>query len=84
MPDGFRYASDTNEHWLTTEELLAITDTVTPARRAADRGDGWEIYPTLANLHAGVAHGNPGLGQRLLRALGAVLGEVEDVGRRDR
>ena len=33
----------TTRWWLTTEELLAITDTIGPARRAADRGDGWEV-----------------------------------------
>jgi UDP-N-acetylglucosamine 4,6-dehydratase len=46
LPDGFRYASDNNEEWLSTEDLLAMTDTVSPARRAADRsdiGDGLEV-----------------------------------------
>jgi UDP-N-acetylglucosamine 4,6-dehydratase len=42
VPDGFRYASDNNSWWLSTEELLQITDNIYPARRAADRGDGWE------------------------------------------
>jgi len=45
LPDGFRYASDTNDVWLDTEALLAMAETVAPARRAADRqaaAPGWE------------------------------------------
>jgi UDP-N-acetylglucosamine 4,6-dehydratase len=45
LPDGFRYASDNNDDWLNTEQLLAMTASVAPARRAADRrdiGDGME------------------------------------------
>jgi UDP-N-acetylglucosamine 4,6-dehydratase/5-epimerase len=37
LADGFRYASDTNEQWLTTEELLQMTASVPPARRMHDR-----------------------------------------------
>jgi UDP-N-acetylglucosamine 4,6-dehydratase len=37
LPDGFRYSSDTNEHWLTTEELLEMAGPVPPGRRAHDR-----------------------------------------------
>jgi UDP-N-acetylglucosamine 4,6-dehydratase len=43
VPDGFRYASDNNTWWLDTDELLAITENIYPARRAADRGAGWEV-----------------------------------------
>jgi UDP-N-acetylglucosamine 4,6-dehydratase len=46
VPEGFRYASDNNEWWLTNEELLAMTAAVPPGRRAADRGDrgnGYEV-----------------------------------------
>jgi UDP-N-acetylglucosamine 4,6-dehydratase len=46
LPDGFRYASDNNDEWLDTEQLLEMTDKVAPARRAADRrdvGDGMEV-----------------------------------------
>jgi UDP-N-acetylglucosamine 4,6-dehydratase/5-epimerase len=45
LPDGFRYASDNNDDWLDAEQLLAMTSSVAPARRAADRrdpGDGLE------------------------------------------
>jgi UDP-N-acetylglucosamine 4,6-dehydratase/5-epimerase len=37
LPDGFRYTSDTNDRWLSTEELRAIAATVGPARRQVDR-----------------------------------------------
>jgi UDP-N-acetylglucosamine 4,6-dehydratase/5-epimerase len=46
LPDGFRYASDNNDVWLDDEQLLAMTNAVAPARRAADRrdrGDGMEV-----------------------------------------
>jgi UDP-N-acetylglucosamine 4,6-dehydratase/5-epimerase len=36
LPDGFRYASDINEEWLTEEGLLDFTESVYPARRATD------------------------------------------------
>jgi len=36
LADGFRYASDSNDRWLTVEELLEITKTVHPARRSSD------------------------------------------------
>ncbi len=39
LEDGFRYASDNNDVWLDDEQLLAMTASVSPARRAADRGD---------------------------------------------
>ena len=45
LPDGFRYASDSNDDWLTTDELLEMTGGVAPARRAHDRSvaePGWE------------------------------------------
>jgi UDP-N-acetylglucosamine 4,6-dehydratase/5-epimerase len=45
LPDGFRYASDTNDEWLDTEGLLAMTNPIAPARRAADlqaAQPGWE------------------------------------------
>jgi UDP-N-acetylglucosamine 4,6-dehydratase/5-epimerase len=38
LPDGFNYASNTNDQWLTREHLLAMADTLPPARRAGDRG----------------------------------------------
>ncbi len=41
LPDGFRYASDSNDHWLTDEELLAMTEGVGPGRRASD-SEGWD------------------------------------------
>ena len=31
LPDGFRYGSDSNAHWLTAEELQALIETETPA-----------------------------------------------------
>ena len=46
LPDGFRYASDTNEHWLSDDELLRMVDTVPPGRRSGERsdaGDGQEV-----------------------------------------
>jgi UDP-N-acetylglucosamine 4,6-dehydratase len=46
LPDGFRYASDNNEQWLTDAELLDMVGVIPPARRATDRadpGDGQEI-----------------------------------------
>ena len=31
LPDGFRYGSDSNEHWLSSEELQALIETEIPA-----------------------------------------------------
>jgi UDP-N-acetylglucosamine 4,6-dehydratase len=44
LPDGFRYSSDNNDRWLTSEELAAMTAGIGPARRASDRAQaaGWE------------------------------------------
>ncbi len=45
LPDGFRYASDSNDDWLTTDKLLEMAGSVAPARRADDRRvaePGWE------------------------------------------
>ena len=45
LADGFRYASDSNDEWLDSEGLLAMTNPVAPARRAADlqaAQPGWE------------------------------------------
>ncbi len=45
LPDGFRYASDVNDEWLTEEALLAMAEALPPGRRAADRrgaDPGWE------------------------------------------
>jgi UDP-N-acetylglucosamine 4,6-dehydratase/5-epimerase len=47
LPDGFHYASDNNDEWLTTEQLLEITSGVAPARRAADRRDAGDGTETL-------------------------------------
>jgi UDP-N-acetylglucosamine 4,6-dehydratase len=42
LPDGFRYSSDANDRWLTSDELRAIADRLGPTRRQRDRigGDG--------------------------------------------
>jgi UDP-N-acetylglucosamine 4,6-dehydratase len=37
LADGFRYASDTNERWLSIEELQEMAAAIEPARRAGDR-----------------------------------------------
>ena len=43
LPDGFRYSSDTNDTWLSAEEIRAMSDALPPARRATDRSQpGWE------------------------------------------
>jgi UDP-N-acetylglucosamine 4,6-dehydratase/5-epimerase len=45
LPDGFRYASDNNEEWLSADELLNMIGQLPPARRRADRlgaSPGWE------------------------------------------
>ena len=31
LPDGFRYGSDSNAHWLTSEELQALIEAEAPA-----------------------------------------------------
>jgi UDP-N-acetylglucosamine 4,6-dehydratase/5-epimerase len=41
LPDGFRYASDNNDIWLTDEQLLEIADAVPPGRRMGDQ-EGWD------------------------------------------
>jgi UDP-N-acetylglucosamine 4,6-dehydratase len=41
LPDGFRYASDNNEQWLTAGELLEMTEGIGPGRRAADT-EAWD------------------------------------------
>jgi UDP-N-acetylglucosamine 4,6-dehydratase/5-epimerase len=38
LPDGYHYASDTNDQWLTADDLRAMADALPPARRAGDRG----------------------------------------------
>jgi UDP-N-acetylglucosamine 4,6-dehydratase len=38
LPDGYHYASDTNDQWLTGDDLRAMADALPPARRAGDRG----------------------------------------------
>jgi UDP-N-acetylglucosamine 4,6-dehydratase len=42
LPDGFRYASDSNDWWLTNDELLEMTANVGPVRRAGDLRGGWD------------------------------------------
>jgi UDP-N-acetylglucosamine 4,6-dehydratase len=45
LPDGYRYASDTNDEWLSEADLLAMADELPPTRRAADRSAaaaGWD------------------------------------------
>jgi UDP-N-acetylglucosamine 4,6-dehydratase/5-epimerase len=37
LPDGFRYSSDTNDSWLSADDLLAIAERAGPSRRRADR-----------------------------------------------
>jgi UDP-N-acetylglucosamine 4,6-dehydratase len=37
LPDGFRYTSDTNDQWLSADQLRDIADRLTPARRRIDR-----------------------------------------------
>jgi UDP-N-acetylglucosamine 4,6-dehydratase/5-epimerase len=34
LPDGFRYASETNPHWLTAEELHELIGTASPTQEA--------------------------------------------------
>jgi UDP-N-acetylglucosamine 4,6-dehydratase len=42
LPDGFRYSSDTNDRWLSPDELRGIADSLGPVRRRADRAGGEE------------------------------------------
>jgi UDP-N-acetylglucosamine 4,6-dehydratase len=45
LADGFRYASDNNDVWLSADELLTMAEGVPAGRRAVDRGradPGWE------------------------------------------
>jgi UDP-N-acetylglucosamine 4,6-dehydratase len=39
LADGFRYASDTNDVWLSADELLRISAEIRPGRRVGDAGD---------------------------------------------
>jgi UDP-N-acetylglucosamine 4,6-dehydratase len=36
LSDGFRYASDTNDQWLSVQDLLAIANAIPPSRRLTD------------------------------------------------
>ena len=40
LPDGFRYASDSNDEWLTEADVQAMADTLPPGRRQSDRTAG--------------------------------------------
>jgi UDP-N-acetylglucosamine 4,6-dehydratase len=43
LPDGFRYASDTNEQWLGAEDVRAMAESLPPARRRSDQAQpGWD------------------------------------------
>jgi UDP-N-acetylglucosamine 4,6-dehydratase/5-epimerase len=45
LPDGFRYSSDSNEQWLSEDQLREMADALPPGRREADRRGaepGWE------------------------------------------
>jgi UDP-N-acetylglucosamine 4,6-dehydratase len=44
LPDGFRYSSEGNDRWLSSEELLEMAASIQPARRMGDRAaaPGWE------------------------------------------
>jgi UDP-N-acetylglucosamine 4,6-dehydratase len=42
LPDDFRYASDSNDHWLDETQLRALADALPAGRRAADRSGGEE------------------------------------------
>jgi UDP-N-acetylglucosamine 4,6-dehydratase/5-epimerase len=37
LSDGFRYSSDTNDSWLSADDLREIADRIGPSRRRADR-----------------------------------------------
>jgi UDP-N-acetylglucosamine 4,6-dehydratase/5-epimerase len=40
LPDGFRYASDSNDAWLTAEQLREIASDIRPGRRVGDATGG--------------------------------------------
>jgi UDP-N-acetylglucosamine 4,6-dehydratase len=40
LADGFRYSSDTNDEWLSTDELLSIAADIRPGRRVGDASGG--------------------------------------------
>jgi UDP-N-acetylglucosamine 4,6-dehydratase len=40
LPDGFRYASDSNDEWLDPARLLEIADDIRPGRRVTDATGG--------------------------------------------
>ncbi|HUO69178.1 MAG TPA: UDP-N-acetylglucosamine 4,6-dehydratase (inverting) [Solirubrobacteraceae bacterium] len=40
LPDGFRYGSDTNEQWLSPDDLRDIAERLGPTRRGSDRIGG--------------------------------------------
>jgi UDP-N-acetylglucosamine 4,6-dehydratase len=40
LPDGFRYSSDSNDRWLTADELRTIAQRLGPTRRQVDRVGG--------------------------------------------
>jgi UDP-N-acetylglucosamine 4,6-dehydratase/5-epimerase len=40
LPDGFRYASDSNDQWLTAEQLREIAADIRPGRRVGDATGG--------------------------------------------
>jgi UDP-N-acetylglucosamine 4,6-dehydratase/5-epimerase len=40
LADGFRYTSDSNDRWLTADELRAIAQRLGPTRRQIDRVGG--------------------------------------------
>jgi UDP-N-acetylglucosamine 4,6-dehydratase len=45
LPDGFRYSSDSNEQWLSEDQLREMAGALPPGRREADRRSadpGWE------------------------------------------
>jgi UDP-N-acetylglucosamine 4,6-dehydratase/5-epimerase len=45
LPDGFRYSSDSNEQWLSEDQLREMADALPPGHREADRRGaepGWE------------------------------------------
>jgi UDP-N-acetylglucosamine 4,6-dehydratase len=40
LPDGFRYASDSNDQWLEADALRAIAAGIRPGRRVTDASGG--------------------------------------------
>ena len=83
LPDGFRYASDTNDRWLGADELLAMADALPPARRAATAGaaePGWEavaVRPPPASARALCVAAHPD--DEILGA-GATMAALADAG----